>query len=67
MNDINYKGIETARAESRSCLNDETFRSIGYTVETAIADIVDNSITAKARNVWIDYLWRGRDTIPRNR
>jgi hypothetical protein len=63
MNDINYKGIETARAEPEAALMIETFRSIGYTVETAIADIVDNSITAKARNVWIDYLWRGRDTI----
>jgi len=49
MNDINYKGIETARAEPEAALMIETFRSIGYTVETAIADIVDNSITAKAR------------------
>ena len=28
--------------------------SIGYDLKSAIADIIDNSITAKARNIWID-------------
>jgi len=41
----------------------EGYRSIGYTLETAIADIIDNSIAAKADNVWIDFEWRGSDTI----
>jgi len=31
----------------------EGLRDIGYSLETAIADIIDNSITAGARNVWI--------------
>lgn len=40
----------------------ETFRSIGYNIETAVADIVDNAISAGARNVWIGYVWRGAET-----
>lgn len=31
-----------------------SMRSIGYTFRTALADIVDNSISATAHNVWID-------------
>ena len=37
----------------------ESLRAFGYTPETAIADLVDNSITAKARNVWIQFDWDG--------
>jgi hypothetical protein len=63
MNEIPYLDIETARAEPEAASMIETFRSIGYTVESAIADIVDNSISAGAKNIWIDYLWQGRDTV----
>jgi len=28
-------------------------RSIGYSFESAVADIIDNSITAQAKNIWI--------------
>ena len=35
----------------------ESLRSIGYTVETALADIVDNSISAGASNVSVRFLW----------
>lgn len=34
-----------------------SLRSVGYTLETAIADIVDNSITAKATDIHIDIKW----------
>jgi len=34
-----------------------SLRSVGYTLETAIADIVDNSITAKATDIHIDVKW----------
>lgn len=37
----------------------ESLRAFGYDLPTAIADIIDNSITAQARNVWIDMLWAG--------
>lgn len=35
----------------------ESLRSIGYTIETALADIIDNSITAGATRVSVRYLW----------
>lgn len=31
-----------------------SMRSIGYSFQTAIADIIDNSISASAKNVWIN-------------
>lgn len=31
----------------------ESMRAVGYTLETAVADVIDNSITAEARNVEI--------------
>lgn len=40
----------------------ESFRSIGYSLQTAIADIIDNSIAAKAKNVWVDFGWNGINT-----
>jgi hypothetical protein len=40
----------------------ESLRAVGYTLPTAIADIVDNSITAKARNVFIQFHWAGADS-----
>jgi len=39
-----------------------TFRAFGYNLQTAIADIVDNSISAKAENVWIEYEWNGNES-----
>lgn len=36
-----------------------TFRAFGYNLQTAIADIIDNSISAKSNNIWIEYEWRG--------
>jgi hypothetical protein len=35
----------------------ESLRDIGYTIESAIADVVDNSVSAKARHVWIRHAW----------
>lgn len=37
----------------------ESLRAFGYDLPTALADIVDNSISANARNIWIDMLWAG--------
>lgn len=31
----------------------ESLRGVGYSIETALADIVDNSLAAGARNVWV--------------
>lgn len=37
----------------------ESLRSVGYNLSTAIADILDNSVTAGAGNIWIDFRWSG--------
>ena len=37
----------------------ESLRSIGYTLESALADIVDNSISASAKAVSLKFLWEG--------
>ena len=38
----------------------ESLRGVGYSLGTAIADLIDNSISAHARNVWITFWWEGR-------
>jgi len=35
----------------------ESVRHFGYSMETAVADIIDNSITAKARHIDIRFAW----------
>lgn len=39
-----------------------TFRAFGYNLQTAVADIIDNSISARAKNVWIRYEWAGENS-----
>ena len=38
----------------------ESLRGVGYSLETAIADLIDNSISAHARNIWLTFWWEGR-------
>lgn len=59
---IDYTNIPSTSAEPEASSMIETFRAIGYSIETAIADIIDNSITAGAKNIWIDYDWKGSNT-----
>jgi hypothetical protein len=35
----------------------ESLRGVGYSMPAAIADLVDNSITAKAKNIWLQFTW----------
>jgi len=37
----------------------EALRGLGYSTATAVADIIDNSITAGARNIDLKFSWRG--------
>ena len=60
---IDYSKIESTLAPPEASSMIETFRAIGYSIETAIADLIDNSITANAQNIWIDYEWNGPSTI----
>ncbi|MEV8070870.1 ATP-binding protein [Streptomyces sp. NPDC085995] len=36
--------------------------SLGYSLPSAIADLVDNSISAEAQNIDVDFAWHGRDS-----
>ncbi|MGB5133820.1 MAG: ATP-binding protein [Prochlorococcaceae cyanobacterium] len=38
----------------------ESMRAYGYTLATAIADLIDNSIAAGARTIWVEARWAGR-------
>ncbi|WP_459556766.1 ATP-binding protein [Lacunimicrobium album] len=40
----------------------ESLRAFGYSLRTAIADLIDNSIAANARNVWVHFEWDGTDS-----
>jgi hypothetical protein len=46
----------------KPCALVESLRSVGYSLPTAVADILDNSIAAHARNIWIDFHWAGPDS-----
>jgi hypothetical protein len=41
----------------------ESLRAFGYDLPTAIADLVDNSISAGARHVWLRFEWAGADSV----
>ncbi|MEP0923405.1 ATP-binding protein [Leptolyngbya sp. ST-U4] len=50
-------------AEPRASAMIESLRAFGYNIQTAIADLIDNSITAKAKNVWLEFSWNGTDSF----
>lgn len=39
----------------------EALRDVGYSMETAVADTIDNSITAGAHRIWIRFSWNFDD------
>ena len=50
-------------AEPRPAALIESLRAFGYTPEAAIADLIDNSITAGAKTVALEFHWDGRDSF----
>jgi signal transduction histidine kinase len=40
----------------------ESLRLYGYSLNSAISDIIDNSIAAKAKNIWVYLIWKGSDS-----
>ena len=60
---MDYSNLQKAEATPEAASMIETFRAIGYNLETAIADIIDNSISAKAKNIYINRIWRGDKSI----
>lgn len=37
----------------------KSLRDVGYEFVTAVADLIDNCIEAKAKTVWVDLVWEG--------
>ena len=37
----------------------ESLRAFGYTPQTAVADLIDNSLTATADEIWVEFTWEG--------
>ena len=60
---MDYEGLEVQEAIPEASSMIETFRAIGYNLETAVADIVDNSITAGASRITIQRYWRGGKSV----
>jgi len=60
-----YPNVQLFEVPPRADVMIETFRSIGYNIQTAIADLIDNSISAGANNVWIDFEWDGDNSTVR--
>jgi hypothetical protein len=59
---MDYSNYEKTQAEPEPSSMIETFRAIGYSIEAAVADIIDNSISASAKNIWVNLEWKGSET-----
>ena len=59
---IDYSKYPTTPAIPEASSMIETFRAIGYSIEAAVADIIDNSISAEAKNIWLNFDWKGSET-----
>jgi len=55
--------LEFDVAEPNAASLAESLRAFSYELPTAIADLVDNSITARARSIWVDFHWDGADSV----
>ena len=51
---------EIAKPNPKSTIN--SYRSFGYNLPTAIADILDNSISANANVIKLEYKWDGQNS-----
>jgi hypothetical protein len=60
---MNYNDLMKTEAVPEAASMIETFRAIGYSLEAAIADIIDNSISAHAKNIHINRIWRGGKSV----
>lgn len=58
---MEYLKAEIAKPNPRSTIN--SYRSFGYNLSTAISDIIDNSISANANEIRLQYKWNGQDSF----
>ena len=56
-----YLKAEIAKPNPKSTIN--SYRSFGYNLSTAISDIIDNSISANANEIRLDYKWNGQESF----
>ena len=49
-------------AAPRAAAMIESLRAFGYDLPTALADLVDNSISAGAKRLWLHFHWNGPDS-----
>jgi hypothetical protein len=54
-------GVELAEPGAAALV--EALRAVGYDACTAVADLIDNSITAEAQNIWLQFEWAGDDSF----
>ena len=57
------KADDSERIEPRASSLIPLLRSVGYSLSTAVADIIDNSIAATSRNVWVRAEWDGESSF----
>ena len=60
---MDYSLLPKTEAVPEAASMIETFRAIGYNLETAVADILDNSISAGSKNIYIERIWDGGKTV----
>jgi len=53
---MSVNGVEVIPSAQRLV---KSLRDVGYEFVTAVADLIDNSIEAKANTVWLDVVWEG--------
>lgn len=41
----------------------ESLRAFGYDLKTSVADLIDNSISAGAENIHIEFSWDGENSV----
>jgi hypothetical protein len=58
---MEYIKAEIAKPNPKSTIN--SYRSFGYNLSTAISDIIDNSISAYANEIRLEYKWQGQDSF----
>jgi hypothetical protein len=51
--------VKFDRADPRPAALIQSMRAFGYDLPTAVADIIDNSITAGAKHIWVHGEWNG--------
>lgn len=58
--DTTRQDYETAEPRADAMI--QSLRAFGYDLTTAIADLVDNSLSSGARNIWLRFFWDGENS-----